>query len=391
MDTREHRGEGADLGEGLAAAEKKEAAAHADTVAADRPVGCDHPRMTVFWLVAGLVLLVVGGELLVRGATGLGRAAGLSPLVVGATVVATATSAPELAVSFDATLSGSPGLAVGNAVGSNTVNILLVLGVAALVRPQTGDRALLRFDLPVALVLAAALLVLGLDGGLGRWDGALLTLALVGYLAVAVVRGRRAEAGDGAAPTGDPRPLRDGALLLVGVALLVLGANRLVDSASTIASSLGLSDLVIGLTVVSVGTALPEITTAVIAAAKGDTQLAVGNVVGSNVANIGMVLGVPALLLPAGIAVDPAAVRFDVPVMIAATVALGVVLYTGSRVSRPEGAVLLAWFVAYTAYLVLDSADHDALGPFSAVLLWFCLPVTVVAAAGFAVREVRAG
>jgi cation:H+ antiporter len=345
--------------------------------------------VVVFLLVAGLVLLVAGGELLVRGASGLGRAVGLSPLVIGATVVATATSAPELAVSVDATLSGSPGLAVGNAVGSNTVNILLVLGVAALVRPQTGDRALLRFDLPAALALAAALLVLGLDGGLGRWDGALLTLALAGYLAAAVVRGRRAPAEE--TRPADPRPLRDGLLLLAGVGLLVLGANWLVDSASTIASSLGLSDLVIGLTVVAVGTAMPEITTAVVAAVKGDTQLAVGNVVGSNVANIGMVLGIPALLLPGGIAVDPAAVRFDVPVMAAATVALGVVLYTGSRVSRPEGAVLLAWFVAYTAYLVLDSADHDAVGPFSAVLLWFCLPVTVVAAAGLAVREVRAG
>jgi cation:H+ antiporter len=183
--------------------------------------------------------------------------------------------------------------------------------------------------------------------------------------------------------------VRDALFLLAGVGLLVLGANRLVDGASEIAASLGLSDLVIGLTVVAIGTAMPEITTSVIAAAKGDTQLAVGNVVGSNVANIGMVLGVPALVLPGGIAVDPAAVRFDVPVMVAATVALGLVLFTGSRVSRPEGAVLLAWFVAYTAYLVLDSADHDALGAFSAALLWFCLPVTVVAAAGFAVREVR--
>ncbi|MEI4272469.1 calcium/sodium antiporter [Klenkia sp. LSe6-5] len=356
--------------------------------------------MTVLLLVAGLVLLVVGGELLVRGASGLGRAVGLSPLVVGATVVATATSAPELAVSVDATLSGSPGLAVGNAVGSNTVNILLVLAVAALVRPQRGDRSLLRFDLPVALGFAAAVVVLGLDGDLGRGDGALLAVGLVGYLAAAVVRGRRAgaggagAAGDGAdeeAGSTDPRPGRDVVVLLAGVGLLVLGATWLVESASTIAAALGLSELVIGLTVVSVGTALPEIVTAVLAARKGDTELAVGNVIGSNVANIGLVLGVPALVVPGGVGVDPAVVRFDAPVMIAATVALGIVLYTGARVSRPEGAVLLAWFVAYTAYLVLDGTDHDALGPFSAVLLWFCLPVSLVAAVGFAVREVRAG
>ncbi|MCO7219594.1 calcium/sodium antiporter [Klenkia sp. PcliD-1-E] len=348
--------------------------------------------MVVFLLLAGLVALVAGGELLVRGAGGLGRAAGLSPLVVGATVVATATSAPELAVSVDAVLSGSPGLAVGNAVGSNTVNILLVLAVAALVRPQTGGRSVLRFDLPAALAIAVALVLLGLDGDLGRWDGALLVLGLVGYLAAAVARGRRAEPErPTAAPPVRPRLLRDGLAVLAGVALLVVGANWLVDSASSIASALGLSDLVIGLTVVSVGTALPEITTAAIAALRGDTELAVGNVVGSNVANIGLVLGAPALALPGGVAVDPAVVRFDAPVMIAATVALGVVLWTGSRVSRVEGAVLLAWFVAYTAYLVLASTDHDALGPFSAVLLWFCLPLTVVAAAGFAVREVRGG
>ncbi|KQS68723.1 calcium/sodium antiporter [Modestobacter sp. Leaf380] len=345
--------------------------------------------MTVFLLVAGLVLLVAGGELLVRGASGLGRALGVSPLVVGATLVATATSAPELAVSVDATLSGSPGLAVGNAVGSNTVNILLVLAVAALIRPQSGARTLLRFDLPVALGLAVLLLVLGLDDELGRLDGALLVVGLVGYLALSVVRGRRADSGAATTEEAPRRPLRDGVSVLVGVGLLVLGARWLVDSASEIAASLGLSDLVIGLTVVAIGTAMPEITTAVVAALKGDTQLAVGNVVGSNVANLGLVLGVPALLVPGGIAVDPAAVRFDVPVMIAATLALAVVLYTGSRVSRSEGAVLLAWFVAYTAYLVLDSADHDAVGPFSLVLLWFCLPVTVVGAAGFAVREAR--
>ncbi len=346
--------------------------------------------MIVLELAAGLALLVAGGELLVRGAGGLGRAAGISPVVIGLTVVAGATSAPELAVSLDAALTGSPGLAVGNAVGSNTANVLLVLGLAALIRYQRVDKRLLRFDVPAALGAAVVLLVLSLDGTLGRPDGVLLIAGLGGYLLLAVLRGRHLAGGaDDRARENPPRGrvLRDLALLTVGVGLLVLGARWLVGSASEIAAAVGFSDLVIGLTVVSIGTSLPEIVTSVIAALRGDRAMAVGNVVGSNLFNLGAVLGLTAAVVP--VPVDEAATRFDIPVMIAATVALAAMLFTGSIISRAEGAALLAWFVAYTGYLVLDSEAHDALSAYSAVLLYFCLPVTVVTLLGLSTREFR--
>lgn len=350
--------------------------------------------MTGLLLAVGLLLLVVGGDLLVRGAGGLGRAAGISPLVVGLTVVAGSTSAPELAVSLDAALTGSPGLAVGNAVGSNIANALLVLGVAALIRTQRSGTGLLSFDVPVALGAAVLVLVLSLDGTLGRIDGALLMTGLTLYLFVAIRRGR--EVAEVASPMGGPagnagssprRLLRDVVLLVAGIGLLVLGARWLVQAASEIAASLGFSDLVIGLTVVAVGTSLPEIVTSVIAALKGDRELAVGNVIGSNIFNLGAVLGLTGLVIP--IPVDPAAVRFDMPVMIGVTIAVAVILYTGSIISRVEGVVLVAWFLAYTGYLVLASESHEALPAYSTVLLYFCLPITVVALLGLGVREAR--
>ncbi len=357
----------------------------------------------VLLLFAGLVLLVLGGDFLVRGAGGLGRAAGISPLVIGLTVVAGATSAPELAVSLDAALTGSPGLAVGNAIGSSIANVLLVLGVAAIVRSQHAGRGLLRFDVPVALVAAVLVLLLSIDGLLARTDGAVLLIGLCAYVLLAVRRGQReGRAGpadragpDDRAPGPDRSPgaershvVRNVAFLTVGVALLVAGARWLVEGASGIAAAAGLSDLVIGLTVVAIGTSLPEIVTSIIAAIRGDRELAVGNIVGSNIFNVGAVLGLTSVVIP--VPIEPAAVHFDLPVLLAITVALAVMLFTGSTVSRGEGLLLVAWFTAYTAYLVLDSKGHDALPAYSAVLLFFCLPITVLALLGMGVREANA-
>ena len=354
--------------------------------------------VTTLFLVAGLLLLVVGGELLVRGASDLGRAMHISPVVVGLTIVAGATSAPELAVSLDAAFTGAPGLAVGNAVGSSIANVLLVLGVAAIIRNQFAGRGILRFDLPAALGIAVLTLVLSLDGALDRIDGGLLLIGLVTYVVLAVRRGRRQTGSrrspqpegesDKTAGATPGRLLGDVLRLVVGVGLLVGGADLVVRGASDIAGALGFSDLVIGLTVVAVGTSLPEIVTSIIAAVKGDRELAVGNVVGSNIFNLGAVLGLTSLAIP--IPIDPAAVNFDLPVLLAVTLGLAIVLFTGAMLSRAEGFLLTAWFAAYTAYLVLDSRSHDALPAFSIVLLFFCLPVTVLTLLAGGVREANA-
>jgi len=347
--------------------------------------------LTALTLAVGLVLLVAGGELLVRGGSGLGRALGLSPLIVGLTIVAAATSAPELAVSLDATLSGAPGLAVGNVVGSNIVNILLVLGLAAVVLPMTVRTQLVRTDVPVMVALSVLLLVLALNGSVGRLEGGLLVALFVAYVAWTVVVGRRAGVDDPspqAAPPAAPRPVVDVVLVVVGVALLVLGARLLVTAATDVAAAFGVSDLVIGLTVVAVGTSLPELATSVIAAVRGEREMAIGNVVGSNIFNITAVMGLTAAIAPGGVPVQAAVLRFDLPVMVAVAVALVPVVVTGFTIARWEAGVFLAYYVAYVAYLLLAAADHDALPAYSAVMLGFVVPITVLTLAVLVAYEI---
>ena len=346
-------------------------------------------------ILAGLVLLVVGGEFLVRGASALARRVGISSLVVGLTVVSAATSAPELAVSIGAVLRDEPGLAVGNVIGSNIVNVLLILGVSALVIPLAVTQRLVRFDLPLMVALSVGLLLVSLDGRISTVDGLLLLCAVLAHTVLTVVLSRRetkppvhAAGQAGSSPAADlageaeeppPAPIGTSVLLVVlGVALLVAGATLLVEGAVNIATTLGVSSLVVGLTVVAVGTSLPELATSIIAVRRGERDLAVGNVVGSNIFNIGVVLGVPALISADGIPVTGAAVAFDIPVMLAAALALLPVAFTGFAVARWEGALFVALYLAYTGYVVLAATEHDALEGFTAAMAWFVLPLIAV-------------
>ncbi|MEB2526865.1 sodium:calcium antiporter [Kocuria rosea] len=360
-------------------------------------------------IVAGLALLVLGGELLVRGASALARRVGISSLVVGLTVVSAATSAPELAVTVGAVLRDEPGLAVGNVVGSNIVNVLLILGLSALVVPLAVKQRLVRFDLPWMVVLSIGLLLVSLDGRIGAVDGVVLLAAVVLHTVLTVVIGRRGAPVPAAAPSGDrgagggtggaedvrteeePPPAsvpRSVLLVLLGIALLVAGATLLVDGAVSIATSLGVSSLVVGLTVVAVGTSLPELATSVIAVRRGERDLAVGNVVGSNIFNIGVVLGLPALISPGGIPVSGAAVALDIPVMLAAAVALLPIAFTGFAVARWEGALFVALYAAYTGYVVLAATEHDALEGFTWTMAWFVLPLIALTLAVFTAYEI---
>jgi cation:H+ antiporter len=344
--------------------------------------------LTVVLLLAGFAALVGGGEVLVRGASGLARSFGLSPLVIGLTVVSFATSAPEFAVTLGATLGGSPGIAVGNVVGSNVANVLLVLGLAALVLPVAVRTSLVRADVPVVIGLSVLLLLLSLDGSVSRLDGAVLVVLLLAYIGFSVVVGRKQGAGDAPREQAPPRPLRDALLVVAGVALLVVGARWLVSAATTIAEAAGISDLVIGLTVVAIGTSLPELATSVIAAVRGEREMAIGNVVGSNVFNIGAVLGLAAAITPDGIPVDPSAVRFDMPVMVAVAVALLPVVFTGMIVARWEGALFVGYYVAYVAFLLLAAAEHEALEDYRTAMVYFVLPLTGLTLAVLVAYEV---
>ncbi|WP_439565833.1 calcium/sodium antiporter [Microcella sp.] len=349
------------------------------------------------FIVAGLVLLIAGGEALVRGASTLAARAGISPLVIGLVVVSAATSAPELAVTLGAVIEGEPDLALGNVVGSNIVNILLILGLSALVTPLIIKRQLVRFDIPIMVGISVLLVVVSLDGRIGVLDGVLLLAGLALHTVVSIVVGRRESAGEAAADTmplnAKPVPLwLAGILLVVGIALLVLGARLLVDGAVSIATSLGVSSLIVGLTVVAVGTSLPELATSIIAVRRGERDMAVGNIVGSNIFNIGMVLGLPAIIFGDGIPVPPAAIALDLPLMLATALALLPIAFTGFVIARWEGGLFVALYIAYTVYLVLASTQHDALAGFTDVMLWFVLPLlamTLVAVTAFEVGVLR--
>ena len=353
--------------------------------------------LDIVFIVAGLALLIAGGEALVRGASTLAARAGISPLVIGLVVVSAATSAPELAVTLGAVLDGEPDLALGNVVGSNIVNVLLILGLSALVSPLVIKRQLVRFDIPIMVGLSVLLVVVSLDGRISVLDGALLLAGLVLHTVVSIVVGRResaeASAADAMPLNAKPVPLwLASVLLVVGIALLVLGARLLVDGAVSIATSLGVSSLIVGLTVVAVGTSLPELATSIIAVRRGERDMAVGNIVGSNIFNIGMVLGLPALLFGEGIPVPAAAIALDLPLMLATALALLPIAFTGFVIARWEGGLFVALYVAYTVYLVLASTQHDALEGFTDVMLWFVLPlvaITLVAVTAFEVGVLR--
>lgn len=348
---------------------------------------------SVALLAVGMALLVVGANLLVEGASRLAVALGISPLVVGLTVVAYGTSAPEAAVGVRAALSGQADISLGNVVGSNIFNVLFILGGAALIAPLSVSLRLLRFDVPLMTVTAALVYLFGLSGHVSRLEGASLFAGALAYT-VWVVRESRGEAREAqqeyAAHYRRGRSLLlDGLRVVLGLGLLLLGARWLVDAAVAVARSLGVDELVIGLTVVAVGTSLPEVATSFVAAARGERDIAVGNAVGSNIFNVLLVLGLAAAVSPSGVAVSRAALAFDIPVMIAVSLACLPIFLTDSRISRPEGALFLGYYLAYTAYLVLKAGHHAALPAFSAVMLGFVLPLTAAGLALVALGALR--
>ncbi|MBK3804754.1 calcium/sodium antiporter [Stutzerimonas stutzeri] len=344
--------------------------------------------MTFVYLIAGLVLLVAGAEVLVRGAAKLAAQFGISPLVIGLTVVAFGTSAPETAVSVQAALNGSGDIAIGNVVGSNIANVLLILGVTALVAPLVVSRQLIRLDVPI--MIGASLVTFGLawDGELSRIDGALLFAAVVAYTLFLIISSRRekaAEADDEFAkefglhePAKPHAGLINAGLVIAGLVLLVVGSNFLVEGAVALARALGLSELVIGLTVIAVGTSLPELATSIMAAFRGERDIAVGNIVGSNIFNLLAVLGLASLVSPLPIGVSSSALAFDFPVMIAVAVACLPIFFAGYCIKRWEGALFVAYYVAYTLYLVLTSTGRPFAETFGDAMLGYALPLTAI-------------
>jgi len=348
-----------------------------------------HLFIAVVSIVGGLVALVVGGELLVRGASSLALAARVAPLVIGLTVVAFGTSAPELAVSVQSCREGVTGLAIGNAVGSNISNILLVLGASAIAVPLAVHSRLFRLDIPVMIVTAAALWAMGQDGEISRIEGGVLVATLVAYFYWTIKTGRReqrlleAELEDMPSDADGISNSRAVVVAVVqvvaGLVLLVGGADYLVAGCSTIAKMFGISDLVIGLTVTAIGTSMPELVTSIMAALRGKRDLAVGNVVGSNILNILGVLGISSLVTPGGIPVDPEAQGFHIPIMVAVSACCLPIFFTGMIIARAEGIAMLTFYAAYLSYLAYSATTDPPTHPSVSTTLLFCAPLVVIA------------
>lgn len=365
------------------------------------------------WLLflAGLALLVVGAELLVRGASRLAVTLGISPLVVGLTVVAYGTSSPELAVSLKAAVSGQPDLVVGNVIGSNIFNVLLILGAASVITPLIVARQLVILDVPIMIGVSVLTLLLALDGRIGRFDGILLFALALGYTFFSIRQGRKDAVRDdriehappdeelldghghgtprgstigpedlvspGSARGARPILLQIG-LVTVGLALLVLGSRWMVDSSITIARALGVSELIIGLTLVAAGTSMPEVATSIMAAVRGQRDIAAGNVVGSCIFNLVIVLGLSALVARDGIPVAAPVLALDLPFMVAVALACLPIFFTGHRLDRWEGLLFLAYYAAYTCYLFLSASEHQHLGLFNRAMAIFVVPLTIL-------------
>ena len=304
----------------------------------------------ILLVLGGLALLVLGGDLLVKGAVNLALRLGITPLVVGLTVVAFGTSAPELLVSLSAALGGSSGIALGNVVGSNIANVLVILGFTALVSVVTTKGHDLRESW--AMMMGASVLLIGLaaTGRIGMWGGIVLLLALVAVLWRQLSTGRVDDSDEIEGAEPGARGLRIAIWLGAGLVLLPLGANLLVNGATQIAQDFGISDTVIGLTLVAVGTSLPELAASVAAALKGRADMALGNVVGSNIFNILAILGITSIVTP--LPIPPEMLRLDLWVMLATSALLAPFLFKGIALTRPVGGVFLAGYAAYVWVLL---------------------------------------
>jgi cation:H+ antiporter len=311
--------------------------------------------LTTVYLLGGLSLLTLGAESLVRGSASLALRLGITPLVVGLTVVAFGTSSPEMFVSLQAALDGNSALALGNVIGSNISNIALILSLSALVRPLRVQAQIIRREIPLMIISSLLLCLLLVGGQLSRWEGLLLGICSIAYTAFAYFSARRNrnKTVDEEFKEGLPQPRKrawlDVLYILIGLGLLIVGANLLVSGAVTIAEMFGVSQAVIGLTIVAIGTSLPELATSIAAARKDEGDIVIGNVVGSNVLNILFVLGFAALIRP----IESQGIKAsDLIVAVGTAVILLPLMWRGFQLTRWEGALLLTGYVVYLYSLI---------------------------------------
>ncbi len=335
----------------------------------------DLPLINVIELLSGLCLLLIGAELMVRAAVRLAERLHVRPLIIGLTIVALGSSAPQMTVSLQAALTDNPDIAVGSVVGSGIFNILVTLGLSALIIPLRVSRQLVRLDIPLMIGASLLVFILAWNKDLGRFDGVLLLGALALYLGLLLRQSRHSTRPHGARPQDTQQSWLISVLMtFAGLAMLVFAGRLLLGAAVVVATDLGLSERVIGLTVVAVGTSLPELATSLIAALRGQRDIAVGNVIGANLFNLLGVLGLTALLAPTPLSVSPNALDFDLPVMLGVAALCLPVFYSGYRVTRAEGLLLLGLYLVYGLHVVSFTTGMPLAGKLERLMLFYVLP-----------------
>ena len=346
--------------------------------------------MTIVQFILGLVGLIAGAELFLKAVDRFGLKWGVSPLIMGLTVVAFATGAPELAISIKAAFSGSADLVLGNIIGSNIANILLILGITAIISPINITRRVIRIDVPIVITISVAVYLMSLDGGLSTVDGVILLMGFLAYsyFTFVQIKNNSDEEDEDEAFQYDLSPddlakgtvfyIKNGGLLISGLALIVLGSNWMVDSAVIIARILGLSELVIGLTIISIGTSLPEVATSLSAARKGKADIAVANVMGSTLYNVLLTLALTLIIAPNVLAVSKDAITLDLPFMVLVSMACIPIFVAGFNLTRVDGALFLGYYVTYLTYLVLNAINSPIVSAMQGIILYAAIPLTLL-------------
>ncbi len=344
--------------------------------------------VTIALFIAGLVALIAGAELFLKAVDHFGLKWGISPLIMGLTVVAFATGAPELAISIKAAASGSADLVLGNIIGSNVANILLILGITSLIAPINITRRIIKIDVPIVIVVSIVLMILSFDGKLTTIDGVILLAGFIAYSIYTYIHIQRSKEEEteqifeyektmDELAKGNWFYIKNGGMLLIGLVMIVLGSNWMVESAVEIATILGLSELVIGLTIVSIGTSLPEVATSLSAARKGNADIAVANVLGSNLYNVLLTLGLTLIIAPNVLDVSAKAISLDLPFMVAVSIACIPIFIAGFNLTRMDGFIFLFYYLSYLTYLVLDAVSSTFVPTIELAMLWIIVPATV--------------
>lgn len=305
--------------------------------------------MMYVWLILGFVLLIKGADLFVDGSSSVARIFKVPAVIIGLTIVAMGTSAPETAVSISAAVRGQNEIALSNVIGSNIFNLLVVVGICAAIKPVIPAKEIIRRDLPISLLCAVLLLVASLNLALGRIEGIVLLLGFVIYIGYLVYTARKKPAADTEENVKKMSPLKSALFILIGIAGIVLGGQLVVNSASDIAASFGLSQTLIGLTIVAVGTSLPELVTSIVASRKGENGLALGNAIGSNIFNILLVMGLSTVISPIGVNMQSV---WDLVVLIAMSAVILVYLLIRKKLDRPFGLLMVLTYIGYMAYII---------------------------------------